>query len=62
MSLIGLVVALILLGVGLYLVNTLIPMDARIKTLLNVLVIVVVVLWILSAFGLFSMGPIPRLR
>ena len=59
MSLISLVVLLILVGVGLYLVN-LIPMDAKIKQIINILVIVVVVLAIISIlFGGFgSLGDI----
>jgi len=56
MSVIGLVVVLIVVGVMLYLVNTVIPMDAKIKTILNVVVVVAVCLWLLSAFGLFSGG------
>jgi hypothetical protein len=53
-SLIGLVITLIVIGVLLWLVNTYIPMDAKIKQVLNVVVIVAVVLWLLQAFGLFN--------
>jgi hypothetical protein len=45
---------LIVVGILLWLVNTLIPMDPKIKTILNVVVVVVVVLWLLSVLGLFS--------
>lgn len=61
MPIIGLIVALIVVGVLLYLVNTVLPMDAKIKTILNVVVVLFVCLWILSAFGLFN-GPFFRLR
>ena len=44
MDLIQLVVVLIVVGVLLYVVNTLIPMDAKIKNLLNIVVMIVVVL------------------
>lgn len=54
MSLIGLVLVLIVVGVLLWLVNTYIPLDPKIKTILNVVVVIVVVLWVLSVFGLFS--------
>ena len=54
MPLIQLVVVLIVVGVLLWLVNSFIPMDAKIKTILNVVVIICVVLWLLSIFGLFS--------
>jgi hypothetical protein len=49
MSLISLVVVLIVVGVLLWLVNTYIPMDEKIKKILNIAVVVVVVLWLLGA-------------
>lgn len=62
MSIITLLVLLILIGVGLYLVNTLLPMDAKIKMIINIVVILVVILWLLNVFGLFdSMGTVPRI-
>lgn len=54
MSLIGLVVVLIVVGVLLWLVNSYIPMDAKIKQILNVVVVIAVVLWLLNLFGLFD--------
>lgn len=60
---IQLLVVLILVGVGLYLINNLIPMDAKIKTIINVVVVVLVCLWLVQVFGLVNLGgPIPRLR
>lgn len=50
MSLISLVVVLIVVGVLLWLVNTYIPMDGKIKQILNVAVVIVVVLWLLNLF------------
>lgn len=61
MSLIGLVLVLVLLGVGLYLLG-MIPMDATIKKIIQVVVIVVVILWVVEALGLLSMGPTISLR
>lgn len=59
MSLIGVVVVLIVVGVLLWLVNSMIPMEARIKQILNVVVIIVVVIWLLQVFGLLgSLGSI----
>lgn len=52
MTLIGLVIALIVVGVLLYLVNSVIPMAPPIKTIVNVVVVVAVCLWLLQAFGL----------
>jgi hypothetical protein len=54
MSLLTLIVTLIVAGVLLWLVNTYIPMDGKIKRILNVVVVVAVVLWLLSAFGVLS--------
>ena len=51
MSLISLVVVLIVVGVLLYLVNTYIPMDPKIKTIINIVVVIVVCLWLLSLVG-----------
>ncbi len=54
MSLIGLVLTLIVVGVLLWLVNSYIPMDEKIKQILNVVVIIAVVLWLLNVFGVFA--------
>ena len=65
MPIISVLITLILIGVLLWLVNTYIPMDGKIKNILNVVVIILVVLWLLSVFGLFSgasLGNVPRIR
>ena len=54
MSLISLVITLIVVGVLLWLINNYIPMDGKIKRILNMTVVVVVVLWILNAMGLID--------
>jgi hypothetical protein len=54
MSLINLVVALIVIGVLLWLVNSYIPMQNTIKKILNAVVVIAVVLWLLNAFGLLT--------
>jgi uncharacterized membrane protein YwaF len=54
MSLISIVVTLIVVGVLLWLVNTYIPMDGKIKKILNIVVVVVVVIWLLNVFGVLS--------
>ena len=54
MSLISVVVALIVVGALLWLVNTYIPMDGKIKKVLNIVVMVVVVLWLLNIFGVLD--------
>ena len=54
MSLISLAITLIIVGVLLWLVNNYIPMDGKIKRILNIVVVIVVVLWLLSAFGILG--------
>lgn len=54
MPLINIVIALIVIGVLLYLINRYIPMASSIKSILNVVIVVVVVVWLLQAFGLWA--------
>ncbi len=54
MSLISLALTLIVIGVLLWLVNTYIPMDGKIKKILNIVVVVCVVIWLLYAFGILN--------
>lgn len=54
MSLLTIVLALIAVGVLLWLMNNYLPMDDTVKRIVNILVIVVVVLWLLKVFGLFA--------
>jgi hypothetical protein len=54
MPLINVFIVLIVIGVLLWLVNNYIPMDNKIKSILNIIVIIGVVLWLLNAFGVLS--------
>ncbi len=58
MSLISLVIVLIVVGVLLWLVNTYVPMDGKIKQIMNAVVVIAVVLWLLSLF----VGPLPDIH
>jgi hypothetical protein len=60
MPLVTLVFYLIIVGMLLWLINNYIPMDRKIKQIINVLVIVVVVVWLLQVLGV--MGPLNRIR
>jgi hypothetical protein len=53
MPLIQVLLALIVVGVLLWLVNRFIPMQGTIKSILNGVVVIAVVLWLLNIFGLF---------
>lgn len=59
MPLITVVIALIVVGVLLWLVNTYLPMDAKIKSILNAVVVIAVIIWLLQAFGVLgSLGAV----
>lgn len=62
-TLIMIIVVLIIVGVLLYLVNTIIPMPHWIKTVINALAGIFVLLWILNLFHLipgFDFNPTIR--
>ena len=54
MPLLSLVITLIVVGVLLWLVNNYIPMDSKIKSILNVVVVIGVVIWLLRVFGIWG--------
>jgi hypothetical protein len=54
MPLLTVVLTLIVVGVLLWLVNTYIPMDGKIKQILNIVVVIAVVLWLLYGFGVLG--------
>lgn len=51
-----LVIVLVVIGVVLWLINSYIPMQANIKKILNVVVVIVAVLFVLNAFGIIGSG------
>jgi hypothetical protein len=53
MPLMQVLTVLIVVGVLLWLVNSFIPMQGQIKSILNGVVVIAVVLWLLNVFGLF---------
>ena len=54
MSVLTIILVLILAGVLLWLVNQYIPMDSKIKTILNIVVVVLIVVWLLKVFGVIT--------
>jgi len=60
MPLVSIVLALIVVGVALWLINHYIPMASSIKTILNIVVVVAVGVWVLQVTGLW--GPISSYR
>jgi hypothetical protein len=56
MTLIGLIITLVIVGLILYLINQYVPMQPAIKNILNIAVIIIVILWLLQATGV--LGPL----
>jgi hypothetical protein len=54
MPLIQLVIVLVVVGVILWVINSYIPMQSTIKRILNAVVVICVILWLLSVFGLIG--------
>lgn len=65
MNLVSIIVVLVVVGLVMWLINTYIPMAAGIKSLLNIVVFIVVLVWLLQGFGLIGNIPgvhFPALR
>ncbi len=59
MPLLTIIIVLIVVGVLLWLVNNYIPMDGKIRSILNAVVVILVVLWLLQVFGVLgSLGTV----
>ena len=54
MSLLTIIIVVLVVGVLLWLVNTYLPMDVKIKNILNAVVVIVLVVWLLKVFGLLT--------
>jgi hypothetical protein len=60
MPLITIIVTLVVAGVALWAINKYIPMAKPIKNIINIVVVLVLVLWLLQAFGII--GSISNIR
>lgn len=54
MSLLYILIALIVAGILLWLINTYLPIDPKIKKIINIVFVVVIILWLLNVFGIFG--------
>jgi hypothetical protein len=54
MPILNVLIALVVVGVILWLVNTYIPMDGKIKSILNVVIVIAVIVWLLQVFGVMG--------
>lgn len=55
MPILTIFVVLIIFGVLLWLVNKYVPMDAKIKTIINVVAVIIVIIWLLQVLGILNM-------
>ncbi len=54
MPILNILIVLIIVGFLLWAVNTYIPMDKKIKSIFNLVVVIAVIIWLLKVFGLFD--------
>ena len=54
MPLLNLLLVIVIVGVILYLINNYIPMDGKIKRILNIVVVIILIVWLLKVFGVFG--------
>jgi len=52
MPIMNLLITLVVVGLLLWLVNNYIPMDGKIKSILNIVVVIAVILWLFRAFAI----------
>ncbi len=58
---IGLILGLAVVGLILWLIETQIPMDATIKTVIRIVVVVCVIYYLIGLFGIVDL-PLPRMN
>ena len=54
MSLLTIILVIVVVGVLLWAINSFIPMDSKIKSILNIVVVIALILWLLQAFGVLG--------
>ncbi|MEQ8251605.1 Thivi_2564 family membrane protein [Oceanibaculum nanhaiense] len=55
------ILTLVIVGVVLWAINRYIPMDHKIKSILNIVVVILVVIWLLRLFGVLG-GSVPTIN
>jgi hypothetical protein len=54
MPLLNVLIVLVVVGVILWLINSYIPMDSKIKSILNAVAVIAVIIWLLQVFGVLD--------
>jgi hypothetical protein len=53
-SILTIILVIVLVGVLLWALNTFVPMDPKVRSILNVVVVILLIIWLLQAFGLIG--------
>jgi uncharacterized protein YhhL (DUF1145 family) len=62
MPILTLIAYLVAIGIVMYFVNIYAPMAEPYKKILNIVVVIIVIIWLLDVFGLFTSATVPRLH
>jgi hypothetical protein len=54
MSILTILIVIVVVGVLLWAINSFLPMDPKVKSILNIVVVVLLIIWLLQAFGLIN--------
>lgn len=55
MPILTILLVILIAGVLLWLVNTYVPMDRKIKSIFNAVVVIILIIWLLDVFGVINM-------
>jgi hypothetical protein len=54
MSILSVILVIVVVGVLLWALNSFVPMDSKVKSILNIVVVILLIVWLLRAFGLIG--------
>ena len=54
MPILTVILVIVVVGVLLWALNSFIPMDSKVRSILNVVVVILLIVWLLQAFGLID--------
>jgi hypothetical protein len=60
MPILSIILVIVVVGVLLWALNSFVPMDSKIRSILNIVVVLLLIVWLLQAFGLI--GPLFNAR
>jgi hypothetical protein len=54
MSILSIILVIVVVGVLLWALNSFVPMDSKVKSILNLVVVILLIVWLLRAFGVIG--------